>query len=117
MALRSRCRIAARVPAQYLAAIVRERTPRSLIHKLETSRIPLEQLKAIRGLRDYLDRSEADSLLKARRLGCSVSEIAEALGMTRQGVYNKLRQAELQRKRKLSGEPPVVIPDLESSPE
>jgi transposase-like protein len=97
--------------------MVRERTPRSLIHTLETTRIPLEQLKAIRALRDYLDRCETDSLLKSRRLGCSVSEIAEALGMTRQGVYNKIRQAERQRKQKLSGEPTVVIPDLESSPE
>ena len=93
--------------------MVRERTPRSLLHKLETTRIPLEELKAIRGLRNYLDSREGESLIKARRLGCSVSEIADALGMTRQGVYNKLRQAELQRERKIRGEPPIVIPDLE----
>jgi DNA invertase Pin-like site-specific DNA recombinase len=97
--------------------MVRERTPRSLLHKLETTRIPLEELKAIRGLRNYLDLREAESLIKARRLGCSVSEIADALGMTRQGVYNKLRQAEIQRDRKIHGEAPIVIPELQPQPD
>jgi len=58
-----------------------QRTPRSLIHKLEKTKVPLEQLKAIRSLREYLDRCELLSLVEARRLGCTVSEIADALGV------------------------------------
>ena len=84
-----------------------------MIHKLETTKIPLEQLKAIHSLRDYLDRCELLSLLEARRFGCSVAEIAEALGKTRQGVYNKLRQAERLQAKELPGET-VVIPELEA---
>jgi DNA-binding CsgD family transcriptional regulator len=93
--------------------MARERTARSLVHTLETTRVPLEQLKAIRELRKNLDGREYESLIRARRLGCSVGEIAEALGVTRQGVYNKLRHVELKREAEIKGEPPVVLPDLE----
>ena len=96
-----------------MALVVRERTPRSLVHKLETSKYPLEELQAIHGLREYLDRCEKDSLLKARRLGCSVSNIAEALGVTRQSVYNKLR-ALPQPRHGVDLDDTVVLPDLES---
>jgi DNA-directed RNA polymerase specialized sigma24 family protein len=69
---------------------------------------PVQALQAIHELRAYLDDLEATHLLKARELGASPTDIAEALGITRQAVYNKLRSIE-----RASHEERIVIPDLE----
>ena len=97
-----------------------ERSPRSLLRKTEGTAFPLHTLEAIRDLRRYLDQVEADALRRARELGASPSDIAEALGVTRQGVYHKLKLLDVRAPRRAAeteaGEP-VVIPELEPETE
>jgi DNA invertase Pin-like site-specific DNA recombinase len=87
--------------------------PRRLIRKLEKPDLPLEALEAIRRLRRYLDELEAAGILKARQLGASPADIGEALGITRQAVYNRLRTLE----QRAETDPEFVIPDLETTDE
>jgi hypothetical protein len=86
--------------------------PRRLILKLETPDLPLEALESIRLLRRYLDELEAACIVRARRLGASAADIGEALGITRQAVYNRLHALEHR-----PAEPDVVIRDFEESEE
>jgi hypothetical protein len=58
---------------------------------------PLVALDAVRELRVYLDEVEAESILRAKELGASAEDIAQALGITRQGAYYKLKQLERTR--------------------
>jgi hypothetical protein len=92
-----------------------DRSPRSLAHQIETSAVPLKVLEAVRDLRGYLDRVEVANLCDAREAGASIADIAEALGTTRQTVYNRLKAIATAREE---GETPpagtVVIPDLEA---
>ena len=67
----------------------------------------MQALQAIHKLRAYLDDLEATHLLKAREFGASPMDIAEALGITRQAVYNKTGSIE-----RASHEEHIVI-DLE----
>jgi hypothetical protein len=71
-----------------------EEFPRDLIRKTQSDNLPLVALHAIRDVRGYLERREAEAIVTARKLGASADDIAEALGMTRQGVYYKLRALE-----------------------
>ena len=87
--------------------------PRRLIRKLETPDLPLEALESIRRLRRYLDELEAACIVRARRLGASAADIGEALGITRQAVYNRLRALE----HRPAIEPDSVIRDFEESEE
>ena len=65
---------------------------RALVRKLENAdAFPLIALQALRQLRADLDLVEAEALLRARELGASLEDIAEALGITRQGVSYKLK--------------------------
>jgi hypothetical protein len=65
---------------------------RALLRKLENvDAFPLFALQAIRELRVDLDSVEAQALLRARDLGASLEDIAEALEITRQGVAYKLK--------------------------
>lgn len=65
---------------------------RALLRKLENvEAFPLFALQAIRELRADLDSVEAEALLRARDLGASLEDIAEALEITRQGVAYKLK--------------------------
>jgi predicted regulator of amino acid metabolism with ACT domain len=74
--------------------------------------VPLKVLEAIRELRLSLDEMESTTLCDARDAGVSITHIAEALGTTRQTVYNRLKQlAEEKRARETSE--PIVIPELE----
>jgi hypothetical protein len=82
--------------------------PRRLIRKLETPDLPLEALESIRRLRLYLDELEAVCMIRARRLGASPSDIGEALGITRQAVYNRLHSLE----HRADTNPDLVAPDL-----
>jgi hypothetical protein len=83
-----------------------ERVPRSLVRKLESGMLPLQVLEGIGELRRYLDELEGKTLKDARVLGASPADMAKALGMTRQGVYHKLKRIDEAEER-------VVIPDLE----
>jgi DNA-directed RNA polymerase specialized sigma24 family protein len=87
--------------------------PRRLIRKLETPDLPLEALESIRRLRRYLDELEAACMIRARRLGASAADIGEALGITRQAVYNRLHALE----HRTQTDPDFVIPDLEETEE
>jgi hypothetical protein len=82
--------------------------PRRLIRHLETPELPLQTLEAIHRLRRYLDELEAACILKARGLGASPTDIGEALGITRQAVYNRLHQLE----QRAATDPDFEIPDL-----
>lgn len=82
--------------------------PRRLIRHLETPELPLQTLQAIDRLRRYLDELEAAGILKARVLGASPADIGDALGITRQAVYNRLHNLE----RRAEHDPEFVIPDL-----
>jgi len=67
-------------------------TRRALIRKLENvEAFPLIALQALPELRADLDAVEAEALLRARELGASLEDIAEALAITRQGVAYKLK--------------------------
>jgi DNA-binding MarR family transcriptional regulator len=72
-----------------------EGSPRSLIRKLENvEAFPLVGLQAIRELREELDAIETQAILRARELGASLEDIAEAMGITRQGVSYRLKHLE-----------------------
>jgi DNA invertase Pin-like site-specific DNA recombinase len=94
--------------ASYRGAMKVMKFPRRLIRHLETPDLPLEALQSIRRLRRYLDELEAACILKARQLGASPADIGEALGITRQAVYNRLHHLE----RPSETDPDFVIPDL-----
>lgn len=65
---------------------------RALLRKLESvEAFPLIALQALPELRADLDAVEAEALLRARELGASLEDIAEALAITRQGVAYKLK--------------------------
>lgn len=65
---------------------------RALLRKLEhANAFPLVALQALRELRADLDVIEAEALLRARELGASLEDIAEALEITRQGVSYRLK--------------------------
>jgi hypothetical protein len=52
-------------------------------------------------------------MIRARRLGASPSDIGEALGITRQAVYNRLHALE----RRAENDPAFVVRDLEETEE
>ena len=65
---------------------------RALLRKLENvEAFPLIALQALPELRADLDAVEAAALLRARELGASLEDIADALAITRQGVAYKLK--------------------------
>jgi hypothetical protein len=67
---------------------------RDLIRKLEHSEaFPLLALQALQQFRAELDSIEVDAILRARVLGASLGDIADAMGITRQGVAYKLKVA------------------------
>lgn len=52
---------------------------------------PGVDLRAVRSLRELVDRLEALQVRRARALGWSWQEIADGLGVTRQAVHKKHR--------------------------
>ncbi|MDR7382437.1 helix-turn-helix domain-containing protein [Promicromonospora iranensis] len=50
---------------------------------------PTDGLRAVRALRELADRLEALQVERARRLGWSWQDIAQALGVSRQAVHKK----------------------------
>ncbi len=57
-----------------------------------TSEDPITGLRAVRSLRELADRLEALQVARARGLGMSWQEIADALGVSRQAVHKKHRK-------------------------
>jgi hypothetical protein len=65
---------------------------RALLRKLEhADAFPLIALQALRELRTDLDAVEGEAILRARELGASLEDIADALEITRQGVSYRLK--------------------------
>jgi transcriptional regulator with PAS, ATPase and Fis domain len=58
----------------------------------KTDAFPLGALQGIRVLRGYLEDLEPRCIERSVKLGASVEDVADALGITRQGVYYKLRR-------------------------
>ena len=54
---------------------------------------PLLGLRAVRSLRELVERLEVLQVDRARQLGMPWQQIAEALGVTRQAVHQKHRRA------------------------
>ena len=50
---------------------------------------PREGLRAVRAVRELADRLEQLQVRRARRLGWSWQQIADALGVTKQAVHKK----------------------------
>lgn len=74
--------------------------PRHLIRKLEKAdAFPLAALEALRDLNGYLYVLERRAIRRASDLGASAEDIAESLGVTRQGAYYKLRALDNQTRR------------------
>jgi transposase-like protein len=53
---------------------------------------PLVALQGIRVLRRYLEELEPRCIERSLELGASVEDVADALGITKQGVYYKIRR-------------------------
>ena len=58
----------------------------------KTDAFPLGALHGIRVLRDYLEELEPRCIERSLDLGASVEDVADALGITKQGVYYKIRR-------------------------
>jgi hypothetical protein len=86
--------------------------PRDLIKRAENDNFPLIGLAALRELRKALDELEAAAILRARDMGASTSDVGEALGLTRQAAYYRLRQLLDRRKAEGAGGI-VVVPESE----
>jgi hypothetical protein len=65
--------------------------PRSLLRRAENTELNLGSLEAIAELRSTLDRLEDEAVLRAREKGATVDDIAEALRLTPQAIYYRLR--------------------------
>jgi hypothetical protein len=78
-----------------LPCVATEKFLRRLIRQVEgRDTFPLVALNALHELRAHLDEVEAEAILRARELGASAEDIAQALGITRQGAYYKMKQLE-----------------------
>ena len=64
---------------------------RSLIRRAETTELSLVSLEAIAEIRRHLDVLEVEAMRSAREKGATVDDIAEAMGLTPQAIYHRLR--------------------------
>jgi hypothetical protein len=65
-------------------------TPR-LLRRAENDQLPLQALTAISEMREELDRLVDSQIQNARERGASWTDIAEAMGVTRQAVQQRAR--------------------------
>jgi len=82
---------------------------RAYLDQTEDLEHPLQALEAVRELRRHLADVERRALEEARARGASVNERAQALGMTRQGLYYKLSHID----RDDGGQDIVRIPEAD----
>jgi hypothetical protein len=64
---------------------------RSLIRRAENTELSLVSLEAIAEIRDRLYQLEAEATKSAREKGATIDDIAEALRLTPQAIYYRLR--------------------------
>jgi hypothetical protein len=86
--------------------------PRDLIRRAENENFPLIGLSALRELRRALDELESAAIMRAREMGASTTDIGEALGLTRQAAYYRIRQI-LDRRAEQDDAELLVLPDDE----
>jgi predicted transcriptional regulator len=66
---------------------------RSALRKLENAEtFPLVALQTIREVRATIDAIESRAILTARELGASLEDVADAMGITRQGVAYRIKR-------------------------
>ena len=65
---------------------------RPILRRLENHDVfPIAALEAVAEARRYLDQVERAAVLKARRMGATYEDLALALGISRQTVFNRYR--------------------------
>jgi hypothetical protein len=89
--------------------------PRDLIRRAENENFPLVGLSAIRELRRALDELEAAAMLRAREMGASTTDLGQALGLTRQAAYYRLRHLLDRQTDPPADDVTVVLEDEERS--
>jgi predicted transcriptional regulator len=72
---------------------------RSLIRRAQTTELSLVSLEAIAEIRRHLDLLEVEAIRSAREKGATVDDIAEAMGLTPQAIYHRLRHGGKAAKR------------------
>ena len=65
---------------------------RSLLRRAENTELSLSSLEAIAEIRSWLDQLESKAMLSAREKGATAEDIAEAVGLTTQAIYYRMRQ-------------------------
>ena len=102
-----------------LPLVATEKFPRRLIRRIEGRDIfPLIALEALPALRAHLDEVEAEAILQAREMGASAEDIAQALGITRQGAYYKMKaleRAESADNKDADDDITLTLPDTETT--
>ena len=90
------------------------------LRKLENAEtFPLIALQSIREARAAIDEIETLAILRARELGASLEDIADAMGITRQGVAYRLKQLAKEHAPRgddvlgVAADQVVAIPDVE----
>lgn len=79
-------------PARKLSPVAEE-ISRSDLRRLENAEtFPLVALQTIREVRSAVDEIESRAILRARELGASLEDIADTMGITRQGVAYRIKQ-------------------------
>lgn len=72
---------------------------RSLIRRAENTELSLGSLEAIAEIRRHLGELETEAIKSARDKGATVDDIAEAIGLTPQAIYHRLRSGGQPAKR------------------
>jgi hypothetical protein len=84
---------------------------RGALRKIENAdSFPLAALQAIQELRAELETAESAAILRARKLGASLEDVADVMGMTRQGVAYRLKAL---RAREAESDQVVDLADVE----
>jgi hypothetical protein len=85
--------------------------PKDLLRRAENENFPLIGLSALRELRKALDEVESAAIMRAREMGASTTDIGEALGLTRQAAYYRIRHILERRAAEQAEDALVVLPE------
>ncbi len=72
---------------------------RALIRRATNTELSLVSLEAIADMRQRLDELEMGAIKSARDKGATVEDIAEAMSLTPQAIYHRLRNGNRPAKR------------------
>lgn len=73
--------------------------PSQLVRRAQNKELPFSALPAIAELRDYLSTLEMELVAYARDKGATWEEIAGAMGITRQALYQRMRNRQRRASR------------------